>query len=243
VSSAASITWRDGVEEIRHAIPQIVELIAATAKWVHPDTFRALPVWYPENARARQLCNAGWSELRFTRTKQPKLEGNGIAGRALKAALDVPRNTNNWTVCHIWGYDDPTFAKAGSIVRDPRFYSCVGNMVWLPTPLKGFTDSVTEIKTMLRICAYHLYDWTCEHEESLDAAKFIRRGKIPNGYPKVWPTRSRRILPPGTAPYSPAIERRIAKRKAKIKELLATRTRHFPREEVVSVLDFWKIKL
>lgn len=243
MNSTAPITWRDGIDEIEHALPQIVELIAATAKWVHPLTFQALPVWYPENVRGRQLCNADWSKKRVTKRGQPKLEGNGIAGRTLKAALDVRGKVKNWTVCHIWGYDDASFARAGSIVRDPRFYSCIGNMVWLPTPLKGFTDSVDEIKGMLRLCAYHLYDWTCEHVEAIEAANLIRRGRIPNGYPKTWPTKSRRVLPPGTAPYSQNIELRIARRKEKIKEMLAARSKHFPREEVLGVLDFWKIKL
>ncbi len=243
MNAAAPIVWRDGIDEIEHALPQIVELIAATAKWVHPLTFRSLPVWYPENVRGRQLCTSDWSEKRVTRRGLAKIEGNGIAGRALKSALGVRGKVKNWTVCHIWGYDDATFARAGNVVRDPRFYSCVGNMVWLPTPLKGFTDSVDEIKAMLRICSYHLYDWTCEHEEVADAAKLIRRGRIPNGYPKVWPTRSRRVLPPGTAPYSPTIELRIAKRKARIKELLSARSRYFPKDEVTGVLEFWKIKL
>jgi hypothetical protein len=44
------------------------------------------------------------------------------------------------------------------------FFSCVGNMVLLPTPLKAFTDTMPEIKSMLRICARNLYGWQCDHE-------------------------------------------------------------------------------
>ncbi len=40
----------DGNEALRSDIPAIVELIERTARWVHPDTFRALPVWAPHYA-------------------------------------------------------------------------------------------------------------------------------------------------------------------------------------------------
>jgi hypothetical protein len=42
-------------------IPAVAELIARTARWVHPDTFRALPVWAPHAARGQPLFDAGWS--------------------------------------------------------------------------------------------------------------------------------------------------------------------------------------
>lgn len=237
------IIWRDGNEEIEHAVPQIIELISTTARWVHPETFRALPVWYPENMRGEQLCNSDWSLKRKTKRDMPKIEGNGIAGRTLKAALDVRGKIKNWTVCHIWGYDDPTFAKPGSIVRDRKYYSCVGNMIWLPTPLKGFTDSVGAIKKMLRVCAFHMYGWACEHEESKQDAKQIKSGWIPDGYPSVWPTSTRKILPPGTAAYSPAVQKRIQKRKEILRDLLASPGLHFPKDQVEDVIRFWKIEL
>ena len=92
---------------------------------------------------------------------KPKLEENIRAGKALVCALGVRPSPKprTWTVCHIWGYDDDRFATESIIVKDPRYYSCVGNMVWLPTPMKGFTDTVPEIKRMLRTCAYYLYGW------------------------------------------------------------------------------------
>ena len=37
-------------------------------------------------------------------------------------------------------------------------------MVLLPTPLKAFTDTMPEVKAMLRICGRSLYGWECDHE-------------------------------------------------------------------------------
>src|SRR5205807_3538882 len=46
---------QDGNQEIRDDIPLVVEIVARTARWVHPETFRRLPVWCPWTARGRQL--------------------------------------------------------------------------------------------------------------------------------------------------------------------------------------------
>jgi len=46
---------------------------------------------------------------------------------------------------------------------DRCFFSCVGNMVLLPTPLKAFTDAMPEVKNMMRICTRNLYGWQCDH--------------------------------------------------------------------------------
>jgi hypothetical protein len=175
-----------------------------------------------------------------------KVEGNVTAGQTLIAALGVanPR-PRNWTVCHIWGYDDPAFASQGSIVRDPRYFSCVANMVWLPTPLKGFTDALPEIKSMLRTCAFYLYGWTCEHEDASSQAEAIRTGSIPDGYPKSWPAPDRtNLLPPGTAPFTPGIMADIERRKANLRRMLENASlSHFPRDDVREVLAFWKVTL
>ena len=40
----------DGNEILKSDIPAVAELIARTARWVHPETFRALPVWAPSAA-------------------------------------------------------------------------------------------------------------------------------------------------------------------------------------------------
>jgi hypothetical protein len=241
----------DGNDEIATEIPLIVELVARTARWVHPDTFKALPVWCPWAARGRPLYEKTWQHRstntkRDTRATSEKVEANVSAGNALRAALGVASpKPKNWTVCHIWGYDDKAFVSQASIVRNPRYYSCVGNMVWLPTPLKGFTDSLSEIKVMLRTCAFYLYRWACEDESVKEQADSIRGGVMPRGYPEVWPSANRPgLLPPGTAAFTAAIKDKIRKRRAKIRAMLADGSlAHFPREEVRAVLKSWEIDI
>ena len=118
-------------------------------------------------------------------------------------------------------------------------------MVWLPTPLKGFTDTLPEIKAMLRVCAFHLYGWACEHPSVAPQADLVRSGWVPDDYPKDWPSTARpKIVPPGTAPFSDRVERKITKRKERIKaELENVGLVHYPRDEVREVLKFWNIEL
>ena len=125
------------------------------------------------------------------------------------------------------------------------YFSCVANMVWLPTSLKGFTDILPEIKAMLRVCAFHLYGWACEHPSVADQADKVRAGWIQEGYPKSWPSPDRRgVLPPGTALFTVRIEREIAKRKQRIKADIANAAfLHYPKDDVEEVLRFWKIEL
>lgn len=241
----------DGNEALRADLPAIVELIERTARWVHPDTFRALPLWAPQTARGRPLYDSAWTR-RYTNTRKAtgitaeKFEGNVAALNALVAALGVASpKPKNWTVCHIWGYDDPSFAERSNVVQDPRYFSCVANMVWLPTSLKGFTDTIPEIKAMLRVCSFHLYGWACEHDDVQVQAEQVRSGWVPPDYPKSWPCPERPgILPPGTAPFTERIECEIAKRKAKFRaDLDNADYLHYPTTEVRDVLTFWKIDL
>jgi hypothetical protein len=173
-------------------------------------------------------------------------EGNVAAGDALKSALGIARpKPRNWTVCHVWGYDDPDFKSEGAVVRDPPYFSCVANMVWLATPLKGFTDALPEIKSMLRTCVFHLYGWVCEHQSVIPEADAIRSGLVPEGYPTTWPSPARPdLLPPGTAAFTPAVIQNIRRQKSLIRSRLADASlTHFPRDEVREVLAFWKIDL
>lgn len=238
----------DGLAEIEDQMSTIVDLIACTSRWVHPKTFQALPIWYPETARKQPKYNAQWDDVRkntsrVTAKVTEKAELNVRAAEALRNALGTKKR-DNWTVCHIWGVDDVKFQKSNTVVCDHRFYSCVGNMVWLPTPLKGFTDAVPSIKRMLRTCAFHLYNWACEHPDVTSEAAEIRSGAIPNGYPEVWPTGERKILPPNTAPFSDRVAIAIKKRKEELKRMLNDSTlTHFPRDTVSGVLEFWKITL
>ena len=214
----------DGNVALSDAIPVVVELIERTARWINPETFRQLPVWCPHTARGRPLFDKSWTR-RLTNTRRAtgltaeKFEANVAARNALVAALDVASpKPKNWSTCHIWGYDDPSYNRQSGVVQNPRYYSCVANMVWLPTPLKGFTDTLPQIKEMLRVCAFHLYGWACEHPSVAREAEQVRSGCMPPGYPKSWPSAERpRIEPPNTAPFSDRIEREIRKRKRGIK--------------------------
>jgi len=159
---------------------------------------------------------------------------------ALWQALGFSRGAKpkNWTVCHIWGIDDPAFRKHNAIVQDPRFYSCVGNMVALPTPLKAFTDSIPEIKLMLRICAYYLYGWLCEHDSVKEQAELITSGLVPKGYPATWPKKLGDPPPPGVVEFSATVQRFVDKRKAEIQRELKAAGCFYPRDKVPEVLRF-----
>lgn len=236
----------DGLLEIEHALPAVMEVIARTARWVHPNTFKALPIWCPDTARGRPRYDAAWGAALKSGRGIAKVEENIRAAAALVEALGVkvPPKPKNWTVCHIWGYDDDKFVGKSNVVQDPRYYSCIGNMVWLPTPLKGFTDAVPHIKDCLRVCAYYLYDWVCEHPDVQGGASRVLSGAIPEGYPQSWPTADRRILPPGTAPFSARVQSTIAKRKIRIQQQLAnSEFERYPHDEVRAVLSFWKVSL
>ena len=235
----------DGLAEIERELPLVMSMIARTARWVHPDTFKGLPIWCPDTARGMVRYDAAWSRPLVSAKGVTKVEENIRAGAALVEALGVqPPKPRNWTVCHIWGYDDDRFAGRSNVVQDPRYYSCIGNMTWLPTPLKGFTDAVPQIKECLRVCAFHLYGWACEHDDFREAAIKVRSGAIPEGYPSEWPTADRRILPPGTASFSDRVKLSIANRKAKIRRQLNDDSlTHYPCDAVRQVLTFWKVDL
>ena len=78
-----------------------------------------------------------------------------------------------------------------------------------------------------------------------DQAAKVRTGWSPDGYPKSWPNPDRiGMPPPGTAPFTPRVEREIAKRKQKIKQDVSNAAYlHYPKEEVMKVLKFWNVGL
>lgn len=241
----------DGNIAVLGDLPAVVDLIVRTARWVDPATFHRLPIWCPDVARGQPLYDAGWSR-RYTNTKRStqqtakKYEGNVAALKALVAALDVAKpKPDNWTVCHIWGYDDPAFAARSEIVQDPRYYSCVANMVWLPTALKAFTDALPEVKTLLRTCAFHMYGWACEHPSAAAQADAIRSGAIPTHYPEAWPSPTRpETMPPGVSPISTRVKAEIEKRKARWRRCLENDGLvHYLRDQVRAVLKFWNVDL
>ena len=61
------------------------------------------------------------------------------------------------------------------------------HMVLLPTPLKAFTDTIPEVKSMLRLCARNMYSWQCDHvsQEVTNAA--LDAWNDWSSYPKSWP--------------------------------------------------------
>lgn len=197
---------KDGLAELAAACAEehinLLALIGRTARWVHPDVFQELPLWYPERWRRQATANSTFSQiLRNTNSRgatEDKTEANIYAERALVAALGlkIGQKPYNWSVCHIWGLDDPGFTKPNTIVQDARFYSCVGNMVLLPTPLKGLTDSDPDAKACLRVRAFELYRWVCPIDDSPELGHRISSGWKPDKYPTIWrePTRSTTAL-------------------------------------------------
>ncbi|WP_340119460.1 hypothetical protein [Pelagibius sp. 7325] len=241
----------DGLDVLRGVLTarEVASLIERTARWVAPETFRLLPVWYPEHARKRYLYNATWTEVRTntsrtTKRTVDKLEGNTCANKALTLALAMrQKNRPNWSSCHIWGVDDPRYQQSNDVVADPRFYSCVANMVLLPTPLKAFTDTMPEVKAMLRLCAHNLYGWRCDHKALDETNAALDRWNLWDDYPKSWPRSSGGRMPQGAVPLNPDIEKAAKRRLAAIKRDLEHAGPHYPRESVRAVLDYWKIKL
>lgn len=239
----------DGLDALRQvlSLEDIMRMIELTARWVDPETFRFLPVWYPEYARRSPFYNKNWSEPRLNRNRESgttvhKVEGNLNANKALTHALGLRgRERPNWSCCHIWGVDDPTYAATNLVVQDPRYFSCVANMVLLPTPLKAFTDVVPEVKGMLRSCAFYMYGWRCEHP-SVDLVDVETPAQNP-AYPASWPRSSQCPLPPGVIPISPRIKQAANRRMDSIRTDLASAGEFYPRERVTAVLEHWRIEL
>lgn len=243
----------DGNEEFNRILNDLqlnaIDLVAKTARWVHPDTFKMMPVWYPALYRGCQRYNREWTKQTFITKRtsgiKTKVTETNVYGQlALKACLGVSKGAwPNWTCCHIWGTDDESHQSVNPVVRDPRFYSCTANMMFLPTPLKALTDSMPRVKRAIRTCGYYLYDWTCELGNP-DEIGEIRSGKIPDDYPDVWPTKHRDKLPPGVVEPPPKLARTIQKRKETISIRLKNKGyKFYPREQVRGVLDYWHINL
>lgn len=224
-----------------------MRLIERTSRWVDPKTFEYLKVWYPEHARRGPFYKANWSEPQMNKNRRTgvsvhKSESNEHANMALTRALGLRSDERpNWSCCHIWSVDDALYQVSNSVVQDRGFFSCVANMVLLPTPLKAFTDVTPEVKMMLRVCALHLYGWSCDHEDVADLAKEVAEWSDWNGYPKSWPRPGKASTPLGIAPFSGRIKDAADRRKAAIRRDITSAGPHYPREQVQSVLDYWNI--
>jgi hypothetical protein len=139
--------------------------------------------------------------------------------------------------------DDASFQLSNVVVMDRRFFSCIGNMVLLPTPLKAFTDALPEVKTMLRICARNLYGWHCDHESMSETNGALDKWVDWEAYPESWPRKPGEKLPEGVAPLTAAIQGSIERRKAAIRRDLEHAGKFYPRDEVREALAYWKITL
>ena len=242
----------DGLEVLQREldVKTVMGLIERTARWVDPATFHYLPVWFPEHARGSRFYKSNWSEPAMNRNRQsgvsvPKTESNSYANKALKQALGLPSTANslNWSCCHIWGLDDSRFQVSNVVVQDHRFFSCVANMVLLPSPLKAFTDAMGEVKMLLRVCALHLYNWSCDRSEVASEAGKIRDWTRWDDYPESWPRPGRKSLPHGMVTFSAQIKNAADRRKARISSDLIAAGPHYPRERVREALDYWNLSL
>lgn len=241
----------DGLDALRRelGLVDIMGLIERTARWVDPETFRYLPAWYPEHARRSLFYKKNWSEPLMNTNRQTgvrvhKSEGNLYANKALTLALGLRSEERpNWSCCHIWGVDDALYQVSNAVVQDRRFFSCIANMVLLPTPLKAFTDVMVQVKAMLRVCALHLYGWSCDHGEVLQAAGQVRNWNDWEAYPASWPKPGQASLPLGTVPFSGRIRQAADRRKAAIRNDLDNAGTFYPKEEVRKVLAYWKITI
>lgn len=241
----------DGLDALRAELHlgEVMRLIERTARWVDPATFRLLPLWYPEHGRGKYFYKGKWSEPQMNTNRQTnhsehKREGNLHANKALTLALGLRSSDRpNWSCCHIWGVDDARYQISNAIVQDRRFFSCVANMVLLPTPLKAFTDTMSEVKAMLRICARNTYGWHCEHESTAEAIAAIDAWTEWNVYPESWPKTPGAGVPKGVMTINDDIKRSAARRLEQIRSDLKIAGANYPREEVRAALAYWKIVL
>ncbi|MGR3341982.1 MAG: hypothetical protein ACU0DI_01910 [Paracoccaceae bacterium] len=225
----------DGLEALNGVInaKEIARLVGELSRWVDPKTFRLLPVWFPDTARMLPSYNAKWTK-QLTNLQKPKFEGNTNANMTLARALGTSTKSRpNWTCCHVWGNDDPTFASDSSEVNDRRYYSCPANMVLLPTHLKAFTDSVPQMKAAMRLAAFHLYG-------------FLPEGRM---LPKIedageWlPTGWDRGEVIGIRPTNDRIRHSVQRRYDSILRDLTETPGKYPREQVRSVMRYWSEKI
>lgn len=208
-----------------------------------------MPIWYPEHARGAFFYKKSWSEPQMNKNRQSgqsehKREGNLYANKALTYALGLRSgDRSNWSCCHIWGKDDALYQETNTVVQDHRFYSCIANMVLLPTPLKAFTDSMQEVKSMLRVCAMNLYGWNCDHEDLAATISAVKAWKDWECYPKSWPRTKNAALPLGVMKLNDGIRQSASRRLTQFGMDLRTAGIHYPRDRVREALAYWKIEI
>jgi hypothetical protein len=240
----------DGLDALRDvmSLREIASLIERTAKWVAPETFELLPLWFPEHCRRGAFFKENWSTPQMNKSRTTghsvhKTEGNLHANKALTLALGLRSKLRpNWSCCHVWGVDDASYQLSNTIVMDRRFFSCIANMVLLPTPLKAFTDAMPELKAMLRICARNLYCWPRDADFP-EMYRALENWIDWESYPGSWPRTPNEKLPHGVVPLSPAIRACAKRRLAAIRDDLEHAGNNYPRDQVKQALSYWKIEI
>lgn len=241
----------DGLDALRSVLSlrEIMSLIERTARWVSPETFQLLPIWYPEYARGAPFYKKNWSEPQMNKDRETgvsvhKHEGNIHANEALTLALGLrKKNRPNWSCCHIWGLDDAKYQLSNVVVMDRRYFSCIANMVLLPTPLKAFTDTMPEVKAMLRLCARNLYGWQCDHDCLLEFNANLDKWDRWEAYPESWPRTPNAREPLGVVPLSQAIRSSAERRLATVRKDMERAGSFYPRDAVRAACEHWKIQL
>src|SRR5437879_6020955 len=86
----------DGLEALRSvmSLREIASLIERTARWVAPETFKLLPLWFPEHGRRGLFYKENWSKHQKNKSRATghsvhKSEGNVHANKALTLALGL----------------------------------------------------------------------------------------------------------------------------------------------------------
>ncbi|WP_254453740.1 hypothetical protein [Siccirubricoccus sp. G192] len=245
-SKVPRTTLPDGLDALRVEVElgDVMRLIERTARWVDPATFQLLPLWYPEYARKGLFYKSNWSVEQLNKGTH-KQEGNLGANKALTHALGLRSDDRpNWSCCHVWGVDDARYQSLNLVVQDHRFFSCVGNMVLLPTPLKAFTDTVPEVKAMLRICARALYGWHCDHESLSETVATINQWGDWDAYPASWPrVIGEAKVPPGVVALDDGIRKDATRRLARIRKDMVDAGPYYPRHAVREAMAYWKIEV
>ena len=136
----------------RETTTDLAALVAAASVWANPkihDILKAngrFGLWYPATRRYRK----GATERKGQILDGIRLDDNTYANYALKNALPLgARAYLNYSVCHIWPescYDD-------------RCYTCIANLVLVPSPLMSITDCHPATQNALRYRAWELYSW------------------------------------------------------------------------------------
>lgn len=116
-------------------------------------------------------------------------------------------------------------------------------MVLFPSPLKAFTDVMVDVKMMMRVCALHLYNWSCDQSEIAGEAEKVMNWARWDDYPESWTKPGRNSSPRGMVPFSEPIRKAADRRKAAIREDLTAPGLYYPHDKVREALDYWKLAL